>query len=127
VTKQGLSAIVETEGNNSTHVILRGSSKGPNYAQEHVIAAGEKLKKAGLPARLMVSDSGTDSDDDSQGYACYVGHVDMEHCGYGVLMGQIDCSHGNSSKQHQKQIEVGRDIVSDSTAVKSRDCSSARC
>ncbi|RSH91445.1 hypothetical protein EHS25_009744 [Saitozyma podzolica] len=82
VTKQGLSAIVETEGNNSTHVILRGSSKGPNYAQEHVIAAGEKLKKAGLPARLM-----------------------------------IDCSHGNSSKQHQKQIEVGRDIVSRSARL----------
>jgi 3-deoxy-7-phosphoheptulonate synthase len=24
---------------------------------------------------------------------------------------QIDCSHGNSSKQHQKQIEVGNDVV----------------
>lgn len=23
----------------------------------------------------------------------------------------IDCSHGNSSKQHQKQIEVGRDVA----------------
>jgi len=76
VTKQGLSAIVETSGNNSTHVILRGSSKGPNYAEEHVAAAGEKLKKAGLSPRLM-----------------------------------IDCSHGNSSKQHQKQIEVGRDVA----------------
>lgn len=55
VTKQGLSAIVETEGNNSTHVILRGSSKGPNYEAEHVISAGEKLKKAGLPPKIMVS------------------------------------------------------------------------
>ena len=55
VTKQGLSAIVETEGNNSTHVILRGSSKGPNYEEEYVLAAAEKLKKAGLPTKLMVS------------------------------------------------------------------------
>ncbi len=54
VTKQGLSAIVETEGNNSTHVILRGSSKGPNYEAEHVLSAGEKLRKAGLSPRLMV-------------------------------------------------------------------------
>ncbi|WVF67287.1 3-deoxy-7-phosphoheptulonate synthase [Kwoniella sp. CBS 6097] len=75
VTKQGLSAIVETEGNTSTHVILRGSTKGPNYTAEHVADAGEKLKKAGLPAKIM-----------------------------------IDCSHGNSSKQHVKQIEVGHDI-----------------
>lgn len=29
-----------------------------------------------------------------------------------MLIPQIDCSHGNSSKQHQKQIEVGHDIVS---------------
>jgi len=76
VTKQGLSAIVETEGNNSTHVILRGSSKGPNYYADQVAAAGEKLRKAGLSPKLM-----------------------------------IDCSHGNSSKQHQKQIEVGNDVA----------------
>lgn len=55
VTKQGLSAIVETSGNDSTHVILRGSSKGPNYEASHVESAGEKLRKAGLPARIMVS------------------------------------------------------------------------
>lgn len=76
VTKQGLSAIVETVGNDSTHVILRGSSKGPNYKEEYVVGAGEKLKKAGLAPRIM-----------------------------------IDCSHGNSSKQHQKQIEVGQDVA----------------
>lgn len=76
VTKQGLTAIVETEGNNSTHVILRGSTKGPNYTEEHVTDAGEKLRKAGLNPRIMV-----------------------------------DCSHGNSSKQHMKQIDVGRDIA----------------
>ncbi|KAJ9123313.1 hypothetical protein QFC22_001512 [Naganishia vaughanmartiniae] len=75
VTKQGLSAIVETEGNPYTHVILRGSSKGPNYAAEHVKACAEKLQKSGLAPRLM-----------------------------------IDCSHGNSSKQHVKQMEVGKSI-----------------
>ncbi|WOO80998.1 Phospho-2-dehydro-3-deoxyheptonate aldolase, tyrosine-inhibited [Vanrija pseudolonga] len=76
VTKQGLTAIVETSGNPSTHVILRGSTKGPNFSAEHVSAAAEKLKKAGLVPRLMV-----------------------------------DCSHGNSSKQHIKQLEVGKDIA----------------
>jgi 3-deoxy-7-phosphoheptulonate synthase len=54
VTKQGLSAIVETHGNNSTHVILRGSSKGPNYEAEHVEACAEKIKKAGLNPKIMV-------------------------------------------------------------------------
>lgn len=27
------------------------------------------------------------------------------------MSGQIDCSHGNSSKQHAKQIEVAENIV----------------
>jgi len=74
--KEGLSSIVETEGNPDVHVILRGGAKGPNYAAEYVRDCSEKLGKAGLPTRLM-----------------------------------IDCSHGNSSKQHQKQIEVAEDIA----------------
>lgn len=76
VTKQGLTAIVETKGNDSTHVILRGSTKGPNYEAEHVIDAANKLKKAGLVPRIM-----------------------------------IDCSHGNSNKKHERQIDVGRDVA----------------
>lgn len=76
VGKEGLSSIVETEGNPDVHVILRGGAKGPNYAAEFVRDCGEKLAKAGLPPRIM-----------------------------------IDCSHGNSSKQHRKQIEVAEDIA----------------
>ncbi|KZP33557.1 3-deoxy-7-phosphoheptulonate synthase [Athelia psychrophila] len=74
VGKEGLSSIVETEGNPDVHVILRGGTKGPNYAAEFVKDSGDKLKKAGLAAKIM-----------------------------------IDCSHGNSSKQYQKQVEVAED------------------
>jgi len=76
VGKEGLSSIVETEGNPDVHVILRGGAKGPNYAAEYVRDCGDKLKNAGLPTKIM-----------------------------------IDCSHGNSSKQHRKQIEVAEDIA----------------
>jgi 3-deoxy-7-phosphoheptulonate synthase len=54
VTKQGLSAIVETRGNDACHVILRGSSAGPNHDQASVDDAVAKLKKAGLPERVMI-------------------------------------------------------------------------
>ncbi|KAF9454721.1 3-deoxy-7-phosphoheptulonate synthase [Macrolepiota fuliginosa MF-IS2] len=76
VGKEGLSSIVETEGNPDVHVILRGGAKGPNYAAEYVRDAGLKLVKAGLPQKIM-----------------------------------IDCSHGNSQKQYQKQAEVAEDIA----------------
>ncbi|KII90771.1 hypothetical protein PLICRDRAFT_697253 [Plicaturopsis crispa FD-325 SS-3] len=76
VGKEGLSSIIETEGNPDVHVILRGGAKGPNYSAEFVKDSAEKLGKAGLAQKIM-----------------------------------IDCSHGNSSKQHRKQIEVADDIA----------------
>jgi 3-deoxy-7-phosphoheptulonate synthase len=54
VTKQGLSAIVSTEGNNSCHVILRGSTSGPNYEEKHVNACNESLRAAGLREGVMI-------------------------------------------------------------------------
>jgi len=75
VTKQGIAAIVQTRGNPDAHVILRGASSGPNYDQASVASACERLKKAGLPPRVM-----------------------------------IDCSHGNSSKQASRQIDVAADV-----------------
>ncbi|BGP24319.1 hypothetical protein JCM10295v2_003229 [Rhodotorula toruloides] len=54
VTKQGISAIVETEGNPACHVILRGSNGGPNYEKEHVKKAADGLRKAGLGDKVMI-------------------------------------------------------------------------
>lgn len=69
VTKQGVSAIFHTTGNESCHVILRGGSRtGPNFDAQHVAEVAAKLAKHGLPQTVM-----------------------------------IDCSHGNSHKDHTKQ------------------------
>ncbi len=54
VTKQGISAIVSTAGNDSCHLILRGSTEGPNYSSEHVKQAWEIQQKAGMDNRLMI-------------------------------------------------------------------------
>ncbi len=54
VTKQSVAAIVETKGNDECHVILRGSSKGPNYEEEFINKTAEDLKKVGLISRVMV-------------------------------------------------------------------------
>lgn len=76
VTKQGLSAIVQTAGNDSCHVILRGGKSGPNYSAENIKAATDDLVEHKLPAVVM-----------------------------------IDCSHGNSSKNHKRQPIVAQDIA----------------
>src|SRR4029453_4553425 len=49
VTKQGVSAIFETTGNDTCPVILRGGSRtGPNYDQEHVVDVCQQLTARGL-------------------------------------------------------------------------------
>ena len=53
LTKSGHSAIFTTAGNADCHIILRGG-KEPNYDAESVSAAVAELKKASLPARLMI-------------------------------------------------------------------------
>ena len=77
VTKQGVSAIFQTTGNESCHVILRGGTRtGPNYGPDHVRDICGQLKACGLRERVM-----------------------------------IDCSHGNSEKDHRKQADVAGSIA----------------
>ncbi|KAJ2785220.1 hypothetical protein H4R18_000671 [Coemansia javaensis] len=64
VTKQGLSAIVETQGNAHCHIILRGGADGPNYEEHHVDAYVAQLAKAGVNPRLMIDCSHGNSSKD---------------------------------------------------------------
>jgi 3-deoxy-7-phosphoheptulonate synthase len=66
-TKEGVSAIVQTTGNTSCHVVLRGGSRtGPNFGEEHVRNASAILQREGLPSRLMIDLSHANSGKDYQ-------------------------------------------------------------
>jgi 3-deoxy-7-phosphoheptulonate synthase len=55
VTKQGVSAILQTTGNPSCHVVLRGGTRtGPNYHAEQIESVCAALARVGVPGRLMV-------------------------------------------------------------------------
>jgi 3-deoxy-7-phosphoheptulonate synthase len=76
VTKQGVSAIFQTTGNENCHVILRGGSRtGPNYHAANIAELCQGLAKQGLRQSVM-----------------------------------IDCSHGNSEKDHRRQATVAADV-----------------
>ncbi|MGI8602845.1 MAG: 3-deoxy-7-phosphoheptulonate synthase [Verrucomicrobiales bacterium] len=76
VTKEGLSAIVKTKGNEACHIILRGSNEGPNYGPESIAGVVALLEQSGMPPYLMV-----------------------------------DCSHGNSGKDHRNQPKVAASLA----------------
>ncbi|NLV81014.1 MAG: 3-deoxy-7-phosphoheptulonate synthase, partial [Rhodococcus sp.] len=73
---EGNTALIETAGNPDCHVILRGGSAGPNYDVATVADTMARLRKGGLPERVV-----------------------------------IDASHGNSRKDHEKQVDVVTDIA----------------
>jgi len=64
VTKQGVSAIVTTTGNDCCHLILRGGKSGPNFSAEEIEPVAERLRETGLPEQLMVDCSHGNSDKD---------------------------------------------------------------
>ncbi len=54
VTKQGVSAIVSTSGNDACHLILRGGKSGPNYEKSSIETAAAMLREQNLPPHVMV-------------------------------------------------------------------------
>jgi 3-deoxy-7-phosphoheptulonate synthase len=54
VTKQGVSAIVSTTGNDSCHLILRGGKSGPNYEKAAIDEVALMLREQGLIESVMV-------------------------------------------------------------------------
>ncbi|KAG6954685.1 hypothetical protein JG687_00011659 [Phytophthora cactorum] len=54
VSSQGLAAIVNTSGNDTCHLILRGGKSGPNFEKEHVDDASARMLKANLVDNVMI-------------------------------------------------------------------------
>ncbi|MEI7910981.1 MAG: 3-deoxy-7-phosphoheptulonate synthase [Verrucomicrobiota bacterium] len=64
VTKQGVSAIISTAGNETCHLILRGGKTGPNFDKASLDAVEAMLRKHELPPYLMVDCSHGNSSKD---------------------------------------------------------------
>lgn len=73
--------MVKTLGNPDCHVVLRGSSHGPNYDAASVAKAMDTIR-AEMPADSAAA--------------------------HGLI---VDCSHGNSGKDEHRQAQVVRDIA----------------
>ncbi len=76
INEKGQVSIVETNGNQYCHVVLRGGSNGQNYDSSSIKEAEADLHNAGLAQNIM-----------------------------------IDCSHANSNKNPENQLEVVDDVI----------------
>ncbi len=64
VDAQGRPAIVHTQGNPDTHLVLRGGHRGPNYDAASIASARADLQRQGIAARIMVDCSHANSGKD---------------------------------------------------------------
>lgn len=66
LTREGLPAILETTGNDQTHLVLRGGNGAPNYSSLQIKAAAALLEKFQLTPRVMVDCSHANSGKDAE-------------------------------------------------------------
>jgi 3-deoxy-7-phosphoheptulonate synthase len=57
IDRHGMSAQLSTTGNETGHVILRGTKDGPNYSAAHIADVRAKLRERGLPEVVVVDAS----------------------------------------------------------------------
>jgi 3-deoxy-7-phosphoheptulonate synthase len=66
LARDGAPACMETTGNEDTHLVLRGGTRGPNFSAEDVRSAVAMLSQNGLPPFLMVDCSHANSGKDAE-------------------------------------------------------------
>ncbi len=64
INQEGQVAIIHTKGNRYGHVVLRGGNGKPNYDSVSVAMCEDALRKAGVPANIMVDCSHANSNKD---------------------------------------------------------------
>ncbi|WP_457967434.1 3-deoxy-7-phosphoheptulonate synthase [Pseudomonas sp. R4-84] len=64
VDSQGHPAIIQTQGNPDTHLVLRGGHRGPNYDRQSVAQIHADLARLNIPARVLVDCSHANSGKD---------------------------------------------------------------
>ena len=62
INKKGNIGHFTTSGNDSAHIILRGSHNGPNYSKDHITQVCAKLKQKELLTKVMVDLSHANSE-----------------------------------------------------------------
>ena len=115
VTKQGVSAIVQTRGNPDCHVILRGGKDGPNYDAQAVASACARLSDASLRPSVMIDASHGNSEKNHKNQARVVQSViEQRRDNPQSIFGLMIESHlvaGNQKCEDPKQLVYGQSIT----------------
>ena len=114
VTKDGIAAIVETNGNSGCHIILRGGKDGPNFGAEKVAAAAAVCEKSGLAPRLLIDCSHGNSNKDFRRQPIVASDVGQQVAsGNRGIVGVMIESNINEGKQSLPPVSNGQSAPGD--------------
>lgn len=117
IDSAGRVSVVRTAGNPHAHVVLRGGTQGPNYAEPAVQAAAAKLRAAGLNPRVLVDCSHGNTQKDYTRQPLVAGIVaEQIHAGgdHDAILGVMLESHlvaGRQDLEPGKTLRYGQSIT----------------
>ncbi len=115
VTKSGNAAIVETKGNRSCHLILRGSKQGPNYDEESIKQAAETMRAANVNSRIMIDSSHGNSEKNHLKQPLVVADICRQIAAgsqdiFGVML-ESHLKEGKQNHSNSKKLVYGQSIT----------------
>jgi 3-deoxy-7-phosphoheptulonate synthase len=114
LTREGAPAIMGTSGNEQTHLVLRGGTRGPNYSAQDVCAALDMLRANGLAPFLMVdcshANSGKDAERQPQVAAALAQQIAAGEQGVAAVMLESNLA-GGSQDYKTRPLIYGRSIT----------------
>jgi 3-deoxy-7-phosphoheptulonate synthase len=115
VTEQGITGFVSTLGNKDCHVILRGSSRGPNFSRDSVSDVYDRLGAAGLRACAMIDCSHGNAGKDHERQPIVVSEVSAQIAegddGIIGLMLESNLKEGSQKLTSGTQLVYGQSIT----------------
>jgi 3-deoxy-7-phosphoheptulonate synthase len=103
ITGEGRAAIVKTNGNNTGHIILRGSNIRPNYNWDNILEIEQVYNN-------IINNIKNDLNPEQKSELLEKQDIEQENSLenniFDYLNIIIDCSHGNSGKDYRNQHEV---------------------
>ena len=115
ITNEGTPAIITTNGNNNSHLILRGGYHGPNYTKEFIDETIKTMKQAKLTVNIIVDCSHGNSNKDYRNQIKVATNIKQqiingEHCIKGIML-ESNLVEGNQKYSIEKTMVYGQSIT----------------
>jgi len=114
ITRDGIAALVTTNGNNDCHIILRGSNNGPNYYTENLDSVHELYKKNNDIPKIMIDCSHGNSEKNYKNQSVVFKYIIQNYLDKKSIFGYMlesNINEGNQKLENSQNLKYGVSIT----------------